>query len=139
MHNITAILHNFYLICQWHRSPFDEEAFNIEYLHKLNVMENEEEEIGKETDKVRFLCAIHIQDIDEFVKEDKEGVSGLTLLTVRRQLRLGRKAIWQHSQRLINDFIDCSKLDNSNTHMVKQIVVNDLCDYFMQVPASIPY
>ena len=75
--------------------------------------------------------------------EDKEGVSGLTLLTVRRQLRLGRKvgllysneaqAIWQHSQRLINDFIDCSKLDNSNTHMVKQIVVNDLCDYFMQV------
>ena len=46
------------------------------------------------------------------------------------------QAIWQHSQRLINDFIDCSKLDNSNTHMVKQIVVNDLCDYFMQVSFS---
>ena len=52
MHNITAILHNFYLICQWHRTPFDENAFNIDFLHKLNVMENEEDEIGKETDKV---------------------------------------------------------------------------------------
>ena len=43
------------------------------------------------------------------------------------------QSIWQHSQRLINDFIDCSKLDNSNTHLVKQVLVNDLCMYFMKV------
>ena len=74
---------------------------------------------------------------------DKEGVSGTTLLMVRRQLRVSRrvrmnklidlKSIWQHSQRLVNDFINCSKLDNSNTHLVKQILVNDLCMYFMKV------
>ena len=43
------------------------------------------------------------------------------------------QSIWQHSQRLVNDFIDCSKLDNSNTHLVKQVLVNDLCMYFMKV------
>lgn len=52
MHNISSILHNFYLICQWHRHPFEEASFDLDNLHKLNVMDNEEEEIGKETDKV---------------------------------------------------------------------------------------
>ena len=48
------------------------------------------------------------------------------------------QSIWQHSQRLVNDFIDCSKLDKSNTHLVKQVLVNDLCMYFMKVGRSLP-
>ena len=95
MNNITEILHNFYLICQWHRQPFEESSFNIANLHKLNVMEMEEEEIGKETDKVAFDLGVDSQDLNQFVMKDKEGVSGLTLLTVRRQLRLGRKVVLQ--------------------------------------------
>ena len=42
MSTITAVLHNFYLICQWHRRPFEEESNDLEALHRLNVMENEE-------------------------------------------------------------------------------------------------
>lgn len=91
MNNITGILHNFYLICQWHRHPFEESSFDLENLHQLNVMEKEEEEIGKETDKVIYHHLYYQQDLDRFIMEDKEGVSGLTLLTVRRQLRLARK------------------------------------------------
>lgn len=133
MESVLEVLHNFYLVCQWHRKPFEEESYDLDQLHQKNVMENEEEEIGKENEK----------DLTSFAMADKEGVSGTTLLMVRRQLRVSRrvrmtklidpKSIWQHSQRLINDFINCSKLDNSNTHLVKQILVNDLCMYFMKV------
>ena len=28
------------------------------------------------------------------------------------------------------DFIDCTKLDNPNMHLIKQILVNALCEYF---------
>lgn len=133
MESVLEVLHSFYLICQWHRKPFEEESYDLDLLHQKNVMENEEEEIGKENEK----------DLTSFAMADKEGVSGTTLLMVRRQLRVSRrvrmnklidlKSIWQHSQRLVNDFINCSKLDNSNTHLVKQILVNDLCMYFMKV------
>ena len=37
--------------------------------------------------KIRVI----IQDLNAYMMEDKEGVSGLTLLTVRRQLRLSSK------------------------------------------------
>ena len=81
MESAVSILHNYYLVCQWHRHAFEPESFDLEALHRENVMENEEEEIGKESDK----------DLSPFVKEDREGVSGMTLLTVRRQLRVSRK------------------------------------------------
>ena len=52
MNNIANILHNFYLIGQWHRHPFEECSYNLEELHKMNVREHEDEEIGGETEKV---------------------------------------------------------------------------------------
>ena len=81
MESILEVLHNFYLVCQWHRKPFDEESYDLDLLHNTNVMENEEEEIGKENTK----------DLSAFAMEDKEGVSGTTLLMVRRQLRVSRR------------------------------------------------
>ena len=125
MSTITAVLHNFYLICQWHRRPFEEESNDLEALHRLNVMENEEEEIGAENEK----------DLSAYAMQDKEGVSVTTLLQVLRQLRVCRRGVWHYSQRMVNDCIDCSKLDSANIHLVKEIVVNDLCMYFMQVGA----
>lgn len=53
MNDIANILHNFYLICQWHRHPFEDCSYNMEELHKMNVREHEDEEIGGETEKVR--------------------------------------------------------------------------------------
>ena len=38
-----------------------------------------------------MMIRVIIQDLNAYMMEDKEGVSGLTLLTVRRQLRLSRK------------------------------------------------
>ena len=81
MEQITEILHNYYLICQWHRLPFDERSLDLSFLHQRNVMENETKEIGKETAK----------DLTKYMMEDKEGVSGTTLLLVRRQLRVSRR------------------------------------------------
>ena len=48
MENITEVLHNYYLVCQWHRRPFEESSFDMETLHAMNVME----EIGEESEKV---------------------------------------------------------------------------------------
>ena len=31
---------------------------------------------------------------------------------------------------MVCDFIDCTKLDNPNLHLIKQILVNALCEYF---------
>ena len=83
MESILEVLHNYYLIGQWHRRPFEEESYDLDWLHQKNVMENEEEEIGKENEK----------NLTSFVMADKEGVSGTTLLTVRRQLRVSRRVI----------------------------------------------
>lgn len=52
MENITEVLHNYYLVCQWHRRPFEESSFDMETLHAMNVMEKEAEEIGEESEKV---------------------------------------------------------------------------------------
>lgn len=40
------------------------------------------------------MIRLIIQDLNAYMMEDKEGVSGLTLLTVRRQLRLARKVYY---------------------------------------------
>lgn len=127
MQPIAAVLHNFYLVCQWHRHPFEEESFDLDALHSLNVMEHEEEEIGAEGEK----------DLTAYAMPDREGVSGATLLQVRRQLRTCRRGLWQFSQRMINDFIDCCKLDSGTVHLVKEIVVSDLCLYFTQVGSAV--
>ena len=52
MENITEVLHNYYLVCQLHRRPFEESSFDMETLHAMNVMEKEAEEIGEESEKV---------------------------------------------------------------------------------------
>lgn len=52
MENITEVLHNYYLVCQWHRRPFEESSFDMDTLHATNVMEKETEEIGEESEKV---------------------------------------------------------------------------------------
>lgn len=90
MESIATILHNYYLVCQWHRHAFEEASYDLEALHGENVMENEEEEIGKDNER----------DLTPFVKEDHEGVSGMTLLQVRRQLRMSRKVeTWKRVER----------------------------------------
>lgn len=125
MEAITALLHNVYLICQWHRHPFEPRAADLALLHSENVMEGEERELGPEGQREAAGRAM----------EDREGVSGAQLLQARRQLRAARKAIWQTSQRLVSDFLDCGKLDHANTQLVKQVLINDLCEYFAKVGA----
>ena len=41
-----------------------------------------------------MIIRLIIQDLNAYMMEDKEGVSGLTILTVRRQLRLARKVYY---------------------------------------------
>ena len=81
MEQITEVLHNYYLICQWHRKPFDPQSLDLDFLHLRNVMEGETREIGKESAK----------DLTKYTMEDREGVSGATLLLVRRQVRVSRR------------------------------------------------
>jgi len=87
---LTNILHSYYLIEQWHVSPFDLRNVDINFLHRFCDTANRETPNAKDPSSSTDLC-----------DEDVTILNGIRLELVRHRLLL-----WNHCESLLERLID---------------------------------
>jgi hypothetical protein len=96
---LTNTLHSYYMIEQWHKSPFDTRNADINFLHRQGCNYNVDvgiNEISKETPN-----ALDPSTNPEFCTEDAKRLN-----EIKNELARHRYLLWNHCEPLLEQLID---------------------------------
>eukprot|EP00939_MAST-03C_sp_MAST-3C-sp1_P004157 g4157.t1 len=110
---MCEILHNHYLLTQWHRDPFNPENVSVAYLHRCSVWSDEE-------------CTD-----DESLGFDAKEISKLQ--KVSRGLKMGRKVLWHHMQARIAEFLEAAPVCARGTSLRYLAEIVCTCSIFVRI------